>query len=157
MHSCACVLMHSCTRYLNHYFYLIYHRSMTNPLVFTSFLFSDINECLTLSPCDQECTNIPGSFTCTCNSGYLMTGATTCAGERKSFSYYFSQFCINICINICIHDSLKKATTYGRNVIQKKAILITTESIVVVNYKTLLIICINNYCTPLFETLFLKH
>ncbi|XP_077993853.1 uncharacterized protein LOC144447650 [Glandiceps talaboti] len=41
---------------------------------------SDINECLESSTCDQLCQNLPGSFLCQCNSGYVLnsTDQTTC-------------------------------------------------------------------------------
>jgi len=50
-----------------------------------SFLFSDIDECTTGSNnCavgTATCTNIPGSFTCACNSGYSGNGVI-CTGEE---------------------------------------------------------------------------
>ena len=44
--------------------------------------FSDINECVEQSPCDQnaQCTNSIGSFTCACNNGYRGDGLT-CTGQ----------------------------------------------------------------------------
>ena len=49
-----------------------------------SFLHLDINECSSLiDNCDSNaaCTNIPGSFTCTCNSGFKGNGIT-CTGKK---------------------------------------------------------------------------
>ena len=45
---------------------------------------SDINECLSnggLGPCTQICTNTAGSFFCSCNVGYAVSGYA-CNGER---------------------------------------------------------------------------
>ena len=42
----------------------------------------DINECLPnggLGPCDQICTNTPGSFSCSCQPGYVLS-EHTCTG-----------------------------------------------------------------------------
>ena len=43
---------------------------------------SDINECVGMNECDSNatCTDVAGSFTCTCNQGYTGNG-TTCTGE----------------------------------------------------------------------------
>ena len=37
-----------------------------------SYLFTDINECQTSKPCQNEgtCENVPGSYKCTCTTGY---------------------------------------------------------------------------------------
>ena len=52
--------------------------------MFASLLYSpDINECM-LSPsvCEQTCTDIPGSFTCGCLSGFeLQSNGISCNGE----------------------------------------------------------------------------
>lgn len=36
------------------------------------FFFTDINECQTLKPCQNggSCKNIPGSYKCSCKTGY---------------------------------------------------------------------------------------
>ena len=50
------------------------------------FTVSDIDECIgTTNNCDSNamCTNIPGSFTCTCNQGYAGNGAT-CEGTDSN-------------------------------------------------------------------------
>lgn len=31
---------------------------------------TDINECTTNDPCHHQCTNIPGTFACSCEEGY---------------------------------------------------------------------------------------
>ena len=46
-------------------------------------LFSDTDECaMGIHTCSSSatCVNTPGSFTCTCNSGYTGSG-TSCGGE----------------------------------------------------------------------------
>lgn len=50
-----------------------------------SSLLSDIDECsLSNGGCDHSCANIPGSFTCSCDSGYeLGSEGLTCSGECK--------------------------------------------------------------------------
>jgi hypothetical protein len=47
----------------------------------THIFCADIDECLT-SPCHSQsvCTNIPGNFSCTCNTGYTGNG-TYCVGK----------------------------------------------------------------------------
>ena len=46
--------------------------------------FVDIDECanITLNICEQRCVNIPGDFTCDCNSGFdLNADGITCSGK----------------------------------------------------------------------------
>ena len=52
--------------------------------------FLDINECLT-SPCspNAQCIDTIGSFTCTCNTGYIGNGVT-CAGMFLIFALIFA-------------------------------------------------------------------
>ena len=55
------------------------------------YYISDDNECALLThDCDADatCTNIPGSWTCTCNNGYSGTGQI-CIGEQKIPNLYF--------------------------------------------------------------------
>ena len=52
-----------------------------------AFAAVDIDECATGSAgcsADATCTNVAGSFTCTCNSGYEGDGQT-CAGTSLCF------------------------------------------------------------------------
>ena len=42
-------------------------------LIYLITIVSDINECVaTPSPCQQECTNYPGSYECYCRDGYRL-------------------------------------------------------------------------------------
>ena len=65
----------------------------------------DINECQVSSPCssDASCADTPGSFTCTCNTGFIGDGFT-CAGELL-FCFIvrcnrYNQFVYNLCLNV---------------------------------------------------------
>ena len=40
----------------------------------------DIDECTESSPCDHNCMNTVGSYTCSCRTGYSLMGKTTCVG-----------------------------------------------------------------------------
>ena len=44
------------------------------------FFLSDIDECET-NPCDQLCTNLVGSYNCSCNNGYQLVNDTECVAE----------------------------------------------------------------------------
>ena len=57
--------------------------------------FSDIDECTEgISGCSQNCTNMMGSYTCSCNSGFsLLPDNRTCIGETTECTYE-----INKCI-----------------------------------------------------------
>lgn len=48
-----------------------------------TFMDSDINECSTSNPCDTNanCQNTPGSYVCSCKSGYTGNGKT-CSGKK---------------------------------------------------------------------------
>ncbi len=52
------------------------------------FLSTDINECKTLKPCQNgaACENLPGSYKCTCKTGYTgkncEKGSLTCVLPR---------------------------------------------------------------------------
>lgn len=55
----------------------------------SSFIFSrtDIDECrsTTTNSCQQMCTNTPGSYTCSCGTGYRLNGdGRTCARKKHN-------------------------------------------------------------------------
>ena len=61
----------------------------------------DINEC-TENPCDQNCTNTVGSFTCSCNNGYeLDRNNRSCNGMYNVYMTYGNCLLLYIlCIDI---------------------------------------------------------
>ena len=50
---------------------------------------TDVDECASMMPCDKnaKCTNTDGSFSCSCNPGYIGNGKT-CARFSKPIIYY---------------------------------------------------------------------
>ena len=56
--------------------------------VFIYNYISDINECLTNNgSCQHNCHNSDGSYTCSCNDGYLLNSdGHTCEGRQGSMS-----------------------------------------------------------------------
>ena len=50
------------------------------------FTILDDDECTDPLSChaDAICANTPGSFTCTCNTGYTGDGTTSCIGKLAS-------------------------------------------------------------------------
>ena len=65
------------------YFILGICRYIHNTIV---WIDADINECATNNgQCSQICTNSIGSFTCSCESGYLLNADNlTCTGKHPS-------------------------------------------------------------------------
>ena len=64
----------------------------------------DVNECALLNgQCTQTCTNIPGSFVCSCDQGYFLSSdRLTCNGEFStltnwSFIMYLPLTDVNEC------------------------------------------------------------
>ena len=59
----------------------------------------DINECATNNGgCDHHCEDIPGSFRCSCRSGYVLApDGATCAGALL-FTYYVYVFANTECV-----------------------------------------------------------
>ena len=69
------------------------------------FSFSDIDECATGEhTCDlnADCSNINGSFTCSCISGYSGDGMT-CSGQIIFSNYVSCYFSIIMCVNCCTY------------------------------------------------------
>ena len=55
---------HECpgSKYFSHKIFKIF-------IIYLSLVIIDIDECKS-RPCDQVCTNRPGSYTCSCRTGY---------------------------------------------------------------------------------------
>lgn len=52
------------------------------------FYLTDINECETFGICDQICTDIPGSYTCSCGRNYvLQEDRRSCIFKGIRFSF----------------------------------------------------------------------
>ena len=54
---------------------------------------ADINECSGANNCQQECTNTEGSFTCSCQMGFVL-GADQRTCDRESVIYTHVHYCI---------------------------------------------------------------
>ena len=65
-------------------------------IILLNFIYPDIDECRDgTDDCTQTCTNTDGSFTCGCNTGYLLdTDGFTCNGKYK-------HACILTCVHTC--------------------------------------------------------
>ena len=48
-----------------------------------TFIITDINECASYNGgCSQTCSNTPGSYSCSCNSGYVLNiDEHNCTGQ----------------------------------------------------------------------------
>ena len=83
--------------------------------------FSDIDECsVGTDNCDTNaaCTNAPGSFTCTCNQGYVGNGVT-CIGnycssdlERNGEKFFVT---VVVSVNLSFHPQGRSLYLYERN------------------------------------------
>ena len=61
----------------------------------STWSFLDINECIfSNGDCNHDCTNIPGSYSCSCRAGYILnTDGHNCSGELAiSNNFYVSAF-----------------------------------------------------------------
>ena len=53
-------------------------------------LCADIDECtLERDRCDQNCQNTVGNYTCSCRTGYTLSGRFTCLSKQKKKDWYY--------------------------------------------------------------------
>ena len=54
-----------------------------NNYIIILFIITDINECASYNGgCSQTCSNTPGSYSCSCNSGYVLNiDGHNCTGQ----------------------------------------------------------------------------
>ena len=64
-----------------------FHVEQSGLLGVTHFYYSDINECATQSPCqnDGKCSNTIGDYNCACSSAWM---GKTCAFSELKVSHY---------------------------------------------------------------------
>ena len=77
--------------------------------------FLDINECIfSNGDCNHDCTNIPGSYSCSCRAGYsLNTDGHNCSGELTCYQTTFMcqlSFKISTSVTYIMEDVSKFAT-----------------------------------------------
>ena len=73
-------------RWHQYYFNIKKKKNIWQKRKYFQRLFSDINECAN-NPCDQVCTDTPGSYTCACRAGFIMDANQKCQGKH---SVYFT-------------------------------------------------------------------
>ena len=65
--------------------------------VILSFYFVDIIECDSNNGgCDQNCHNNPGSYTCSCSTGYSKNGFHGCKGKSRAVKVILSFYFVDI-------------------------------------------------------------
>jgi hypothetical protein len=66
----------------------------------------DIDECQTMNPCSQKCTNTNGSFRCSCFDRFILgTDRTTCKALGGPKTFLFS-----------LHDQIRKFTEFPKSI-----------------------------------------
>ena len=66
----------------------IVHVQLINRIYF--FRFPEINECIEGTQlCEHNCINTPGSYNCSCNTGYILsTNGFSCASKLMAIYFY---------------------------------------------------------------------
>ena len=101
----------------------------------SGFVYSiDMDECKLYSPCDQECTNLPGSFECSCKAGYVLhVDGTTCIGERVASTYNTVYTCLgSFMITVKMYflsdvDECMEAALYGIELCSENTVCLNNE------------------------------
>lgn len=53
------------------------------------YISTDVDECsMENGGCEHECQNTPGSFTCSCRSGYLLVDSVHCDSKFYEFTLH---------------------------------------------------------------------
>ena len=68
-------------------------------------LFVDIDECIGVHGCEHECINSPGSFTCSCKSGWAL-------GDDGTSCQVDGEFLATVCIDHLLVSARVTYTTY---------------------------------------------
>ena len=66
---------------------------------------TDIDECMDRNSCEQNCSNIYGSFKCSCQTGYiLMDDGHSCIGKRVlNSAYILSSMSRYVSLHLFVH------------------------------------------------------
>ena len=81
-----------CSR-LNSYLPLV--SIMTNKLSLLCDSIADINECIGVNNCEQECINKEGSYECSCREGFQLAGdGQQCIGKLQHIVCLENLFCL---------------------------------------------------------------
>ena len=102
-------------------------------MFFGGFLCADRDECKEWGFCDQTCTNVEGSFECSCQDGYELIDGNQCAASNASqFRLYFAHHQRVVKIDatgqsIEVNNTIKLSFFFPRNLILISSFLSVRE------------------------------
>ncbi len=70
--------------------------------MYACYIYADVDECIDdIHDCSQNCHNTVGSYTCSCNDGFVIdSDSRGCNGITYSYSYVYIDFTYFISLKI---------------------------------------------------------